>query len=77
MQNKDVYFDRNKWKESWRSQVVAQSKIAEFTGGAISYSTLANARSAGVAPEGFVLNGRRVFDIDELLDWIESRIRRN
>ncbi len=67
-------FDPDKLKRFWGSSIVAQSEIKHFTGGAISYSTLANERNLGKAPKGFLLNGRRVYDIDEILEWIVNKL---
>lgn len=55
----------------WKSEIVARSKIAEFSGGAIQGRTVANRESQGSPVPGRVLVGKQVvYPVRELAEWI-------
>lgn len=63
-----------KLKSKWGSAIVARSQIREFTGGAISPGTMANADSQGAGPEGrFQIGRKTVYPVDALLEWLRER----
>ena len=60
-------------KETWPSCVVARKSIDEFTGGAISRSTMSNHDSQGTGPKiKQRLGGTVVYPIDSLIEWLET-----
>jgi hypothetical protein len=64
-------------KEKWPSAFVARTKISEFSGGMICAGTLANEDSKGTGPEGgFVMNGRKMYQVDPLITWLQQRAAR-
>lgn len=66
--------DLSHLKERWPSSIVARTKISDFSGGAFSGRTVANADSAGTGPKGrFRIGKKVVYPVDSLVAWLESR----
>ena len=71
---------RRRWgdqlREHWPSTLVARTEVPKFCGGAISSGYLANEDSAGRGPRGaFRLGKRVVYPIDNLIEWLEERVK--
>lgn len=60
----------------WSSPVVARSQVKEFTGGACTAKTLANADSEGWGPaKRYMLGNKVVYPTQDLVDWLEERCK--
>ena len=60
----------------WPSSIVARAEIKNFTGGAISPKTVANADSEGRGPANRLVVGRRVcYPVADLIAWLRANSR--
>lgn len=61
--------------KSWNAPFVARSETKQFTGGALSGRTVANAESAGDPVEGRITIGRQIaYPTQQYAEWIARRM---
>lgn len=61
--------------KAWNAPFVARSETKQFTGGALSGRTVANAESAGDPVEGRITIGRQIaYPTQQYAEWIARRM---
>jgi hypothetical protein len=63
-----------KMADNWPSEVVARTKIEEFTGGLITGKTMANLDSQGEGPPRVKCSRKTGYPKNPLCDWLRQRM---
>lgn len=66
----EIYYHMAK---RWPSSIVARAEVKNFTGGAISPKTVANADSQRKGPKNRLIIGRRVcYPVQDFINWLRD-----
>ena len=58
-------------KDNWKSGIVPQKKVSEFTGGLLASQTIVNLCSQGKGPsEKIYIRGKACYPVDSFCEWL-------
>lgn len=66
--------DLSSLKNNWRGDIVVRKEVGDFTGGLISPGYIKNLDNMGKGPRRFRIGKKVAYRVDDLIEWIESRI---